>query len=311
MYAIHVTQGMAPQNPLREEVTNEVVHQKPPKSITSKPHPCDRCSKTFSSVHQLSQHTRVHTGEKPYKCNYCERRFKQQSHVKQHSRLHTGERPYKCIECGRTFVQLSNLQQHMGNHAKDPHKTQQFQSQNCQICGKGFATEASLNLHMEKKHRDILSPADESSNVSMLVVRQPKPKAYVCVLCSKSYTTESALAIHAVKHKATSSPESKSSSESPSSSSPRGFGCRICPETFVTNEGLHEHMKIAHLQPDFLRQTQITYSSIPYCPPPHPSPGGPPVPSVPWFDPYQHYLPPPPNFHKSGNPRKDNGKNDI
>ena len=87
----------------------------------------------------------------------------------------------------------------MGNHAKDPHKTQQFQSQNCQICGKGFATEASLNLHMEKKHRDILSPADESSNVSMLVVRQPKPKAYVCVLCSKSYTTESALAIHAVK----------------------------------------------------------------------------------------------------------------
>ena len=59
MYAIHVTQGMAPQNPLREEVTNEVVHQKPPKSITSKPHPCDRCSKSFSSVHQLSQHTRV------------------------------------------------------------------------------------------------------------------------------------------------------------------------------------------------------------------------------------------------------------
>ena len=99
----------------------------------------------------------------------------------------------------------------------------------------------------------------------------------------------------------------------------------------MTNEGLHEHMKIAHLQPDFLRQTQITYSSIPCkcvfyqiiicvrkifsfaldCPPPHPSPGGPPVPSVPWFDPYQHYLPPPPNFHKSGNPRKDNGKNDI
>jgi len=137
----------------------------------------------------------VHTGEKPYKCNYCERRFKQQSHVKQHSRLHTGERPYKCIECGRTFVQLSNLQQHMGNHAKDPQKTKQFQSQNCQICGKGFATEASLNLHMEKKHRDILPP--DESIVSM--VRQPKPKAYVCVLCSKSYTTESALAIHAVK----------------------------------------------------------------------------------------------------------------
>ena len=121
MYAIH-SSGQIPPG----EVSNELHRQQPKSSTLSKPHPCDRCSKSFSSVHQLSQHTRVrirfillfkssesptillqvHTGEKPYKCNYCERRFKQQSHVKQHSRLHTGERPYKCTECGRTFVQV-------------------------------------------------------------------------------------------------------------------------------------------------------------------------------------------------------------
>ena len=83
----------------------------------------------------------------------------------------------------------------MGNHAKDPHKTKEFQSQNCQICGKGFATESSLSLHLEKKHREVLAPADEGVNL----VRQPKPKVYACVICSKSYTTESALAIHSVK----------------------------------------------------------------------------------------------------------------
>jgi hypothetical protein len=59
--------------------------------IVRKPHPCPRCAKCFSSVHQLAQHTRVHSGEKPYKCSYCERRFKQQSHVKQHTRLHTAQ----------------------------------------------------------------------------------------------------------------------------------------------------------------------------------------------------------------------------
>jgi len=58
MYAIHLTHGIGAQNPLGEEANNEL-HRQPPKSISSKPHPCDRCSKSFSSVHQLSQHTRV------------------------------------------------------------------------------------------------------------------------------------------------------------------------------------------------------------------------------------------------------------
>ena len=39
-----------------------------PKKNPMKPHGCSRCSKSFTSVHQLAQHTRVHTGEKPYKC---------------------------------------------------------------------------------------------------------------------------------------------------------------------------------------------------------------------------------------------------
>lgn len=61
-----------------------------------KPHECVRCAKSFPSVHQLAQHTRVHTGEKPFKCSFCEKRFKQLSHVKQHTRLHTGMAVQAC-----------------------------------------------------------------------------------------------------------------------------------------------------------------------------------------------------------------------
>lgn len=267
MYEIDDSQG----------IKHEAEQPAPPIRNPLKPHGCTRCSKSFTSVHQLAQHTRVHTGEKPYKCPFCDRRFKQQSHVKQHSRLHTGERPYKCSEpsCGRSFVQLSNLQQHMGNHSKDGDSSRAL-NHHCQICGKGFATESSLSLHHSKKHNDLRLDASPAE-------RFAKGKDFVCKVCSKSYTTESALVIHSSKHKV----DQKSQA--------RGIVCRECPESFISVEGLEEHMKIAHSP----RHPAIPYPPLPYCPT---SAGHPNVPhhpqvhaGIPWLDPhaFSHPFPHP------------------
>ena len=99
--------------------------------------------------------------------------------------------PYKCSEpaCGRTFIQLSNLQQHMSQHSGKPEKARGTNF-HCQICGKGFATDSSLALHCEKKHKEL---------VGEFLRRPPKMKPFLCTICNKGYTTESALSIHAAK----------------------------------------------------------------------------------------------------------------
>merc|ERR1712008_343770 len=204
MYEIHQPSGH-PQHQTQEMNCSANAESQPKNPL--KPHPCPRCSKSFSSLHQLAQHTRVHTGEKPFKCPFCEKRFKQQAHVKVHQRLHTGERPYKCSEpsCGRSFVQLSNLQQHMSQHVKDPIKAEKNTNFNCVTCGKFFASDSSLALHQEKKHKEIVGEIQHRL--------MPKIKPFLCAICNKSYTTESALQIHTAKHR-TSDSDGASSSRS-------------------------------------------------------------------------------------------------
>ena len=56
MYAVHVNDAAGEEHRV-SEVSDQ--HLRPSSKLTVKPHPCDRCSKSFSSIHQLSQHTRV------------------------------------------------------------------------------------------------------------------------------------------------------------------------------------------------------------------------------------------------------------
>lgn len=302
MYEIHES---APHPELQNQIMNcstNSVESQPKITLPEtplKPHPCPRCSKRFNSLHQLAQHTRVHTGEKPFKCPFCERRFKQQSHVKQHTRLHTGERPYKCSEpsCGRSFVQLSNLQQHMSNHSKEDVGKIKEPNFHCTICGKGFATQSSLVLHHEKKHQEMMLEAG--------VPKQPKHKPYVCGTCNKSYTTESALVIHSSKHKPldTAHHHSEATSSPPSNGS---FSCITCSESFISSEGLKEHKKIAHV--NVAVRPPVTYSPMPYCPPHGPHLNHLPLPpQIPWFDPHALAMttaPPPLPTHSHHNNTK-------
>ena len=104
------------------------------------------CSKPFTDVWKLNQHTRVHSGERPFRCTQpgCGKAFTQSGSLTRHMRVHTGERPFRCQlqGCGRAFAQKSTLTAHLRVHTGErPFRCQQ------QGCGKAFAWKSALAAH--------------------------------------------------------------------------------------------------------------------------------------------------------------------
>ncbi|KAK5847418.1 hypothetical protein PBY51_016544 [Eleginops maclovinus] len=206
-------------------VTQLRIHQR---SHTSRPFPCDLCSKAFGTAAGLQSHRaghgaerrflcpqcgkrfktrdgleghlRTHSGERPFRCPYCPKDFTALAGLNVHVRRHTGERPYVCTVCGKGWPSGGDLQKHMRMHTGErPYR--------CQECGKGFSISCHLTEHrrIHTGERPFSCPQcgkclRRKFDLQKHLLSHSNVRPYACSTCSKSYTRKTHLNRHLLTH---------------------------------------------------------------------------------------------------------------
>jgi hypothetical protein len=76
-------------------------------------YPCEICGKSSMTMHKLTLHTFIHSGETTHQCGQCDFSCSFKSSLTRHLRTHSGERPYTCNLCSHASVNKSGLNYHM------------------------------------------------------------------------------------------------------------------------------------------------------------------------------------------------------
>ncbi|XP_049546811.1 uncharacterized protein LOC125957851 [Anopheles darlingi] len=160
-------------------------------------------------------------------------------------RFNLPENSFICEHCDETnFINAQQFQLHIQDHFAGKegkeHPSKKLQRLNCKTCSLVFATGAQLDRHIQKTNHHTECIACEICSAifnSNLKVYQHMLKAhkndmwYACEQCSKVFTVKEEYDKHQLVHQTVTD---------------RSIICEHCASSFLTQEALKEHIKIAH-----------------------------------------------------------------
>ncbi|CAH2083756.1 unnamed protein product [Euphydryas editha] len=160
---------------------------------------CSTCDRTFSGIHNLRNHEKLHSGTLPRQpCPICGKVVRYDT-MKAHLQVHGERQSVACHACDKTFVSRASYHHHMTStktHAGDA----AFKIR-CPICNRGFRTKADRRDHVNYRHRGKTNHKCPICDKDITALREHESyhtgeMPLSCKLCGKRFRTSGALSTH-------------------------------------------------------------------------------------------------------------------
>ncbi|XP_021959657.1 zinc finger protein 25 [Folsomia candida] len=201
---------------------------------------CSKCSTTFKTNYDLTRHIVMHDPDAKVKCETCGTIFKTTGALRFHTwSVHSNRKRPSCDTCHRVYFTSAGLRRHI----ETVHSTIKRPRFPCTVpgCEKTYLAKDALTIHVNTEHAE-------------------NPARFPCTLCGKEFKTRAHLESHTPIH-TTEKPyncskcgksfahkaKMKSHEKTHLEKSARDVSkCHLCPQTFLTRNGLQGHIRVVH-----------------------------------------------------------------
>lgn len=184
-----------------------------------------------------------YTTSRPYPCDFCSRRFRKKTNLMNHMIAHKNDRPHICNLCGARYIRRHDLLTHLKVHAQVPDSDVLLQSSPRKET-KGRKAPKSPKKRKIKLEEPKQEFNEDDVQLVMEVQQQQEEqeqrypvidptRPFVCQKCGVSFAREKALLSHSKMHGGDSI-----------------YECDSCSEIFWDLQLFREHQKLQHAGAD-------------------------------------------------------------